>query len=101
MFALPRAQRALTKRYNLVDMTRRSLTYESRLYKYAKRGFAVAVPGLLRHLVKVDLYQKRPWEVKGLAKLLLFEHALTNPDGRYDTWKPKGLTLSLCIFLNY
>lgn len=90
-------------------MTRRSLTYEvcfsffefpfliflkshfqSRLYKYAKRGFAVAVPGLFRHLIKVDLYSKRPWQVKGLAKLLLFEHALTNPDGRYDAWKPKG-----------
>jgi len=27
-------------------MSRRSLTYETRLYKYAKRGFAVQVPGL-------------------------------------------------------
>eukprot|EP01125_Pyxidicula_operculata_P005044 TRINITY_DN1852_c3_g2_i1.p1 TRINITY_DN1852_c3_g2~~TRINITY_DN1852_c3_g2_i1.p1 ORF type:complete len:1923 (-),score=635.24 TRINITY_DN1852_c3_g2_i1:335-6103(-) len=93
VWVLPRAHRALTKRYNLVDMSRRSLSYETRLYKYAKRGFSVAVPGLLRHLVPSSLYQQRPWQVKGLAKLLLFEHCLTNPDGRYDTWKPKGRRL--------
>lgn len=93
VYALPRAKRALTKRYNLVDMSRRSLTYETRLYKYAKRGFAVAVPGLIRYLVDPSLYTKRPWEVKGLAKLLLFEHCLTNPEGRYDAWRPKGLRL--------
>ena len=27
-------------------MSRRSLTYETRLYKYATRGFAVGIPGL-------------------------------------------------------
>ena len=27
-------------------MSRRSLTYETRLFKYANRGFAVGVPGL-------------------------------------------------------
>ena len=37
VWALPRAHRALTKRYNLVDLTRRSLTYEIRLFKYSKR----------------------------------------------------------------
>ena len=26
-------------------MTRRSITYETRLFKYAQRGFKVAVPG--------------------------------------------------------
>jgi hypothetical protein len=90
VFVLPRARRALTKRYNLVDLSRRSLTYETRLYKYAKRGFAVAVPGLLRHLVDPEVYLRRPWQVKGLAKLVLFEHCLTNPEGRYDAWRPKG-----------
>ena len=29
----------------MVDMSRRSLTYESRLYKYTLRGFGVWVPG--------------------------------------------------------
>ena len=37
MWALPRARRSINYRYNLVDLSRRSLTYESRLQKYAKR----------------------------------------------------------------
>jgi hypothetical protein len=44
--ALPRAMRALQYRYNLVDVSRQSTTYESRLLKYAKRGFAIAVPSM-------------------------------------------------------
>ena len=50
-YALERACRAITRGYNLVDMSRRSLTYESRLYKYSKRGFAVAIPGFDRLLL--------------------------------------------------
>ncbi|KAJ3112890.1 Protein mono-ADP-ribosyltransferase parp4 [Phlyctochytrium bullatum] len=46
VYALPRAVRALTKRYNLVDITRRSASYEYRLFKYSKRGFAVACPNV-------------------------------------------------------
>jgi len=90
VWALPRAQRALTKRYNLVDMSRRSLTYEARLYKYAKRGFAVAVPGLDKQLVRADLYQKKPHEVKGLAKLLLFENEYTGDIPAFIPWRPKA-----------
>lgn len=45
VFALPRAKRALTKHMNVVDLGRMSQTYEVRLAKYAKRGFAVAIPG--------------------------------------------------------
>ena len=41
---MPRAARALRCRYNLVDTTRQSTTYECRLVKYALRGFEVAVP---------------------------------------------------------
>jgi hypothetical protein len=37
VWGLPRAQRALKRRYNLVDVSRRSLTYEIRLFKYSKR----------------------------------------------------------------
>jgi hypothetical protein len=44
--SLPRGLRALQTRQNIVDTTRQSTTYEARLYKYARRGFAVAVPGL-------------------------------------------------------
>ena len=38
VWALPRARRAIVSRCNLVDLGRRSLTYESRLLKYARRG---------------------------------------------------------------
>lgn len=44
--ALPRAIRAIQTRTNLVDPSRQSTTYETRLTKYAKRNFAIAVPGL-------------------------------------------------------
>jgi hypothetical protein len=46
VWAMERFRRAMSKRYNLVDHTRRSLSYESRLAKYSQRGFAVAVPTL-------------------------------------------------------
>ncbi len=54
-------------------MSRRSLTYEVRLFKYSKRGFALAVPGFDRSRVDPRIFQKRDKEVKGLAKLLVFE----------------------------
>jgi len=41
-----RAIRAIAFRTNLVDMSRRSPSYEFRLAKYAKRGFTVLFPGL-------------------------------------------------------
>lgn len=74
IWALPRTIRAWTKRYNLLDETLRHATYEVQLYRWASRGFCVAVPGLQRHLITPHLYQQRPWQVTGLAKLLLFEH---------------------------
>ena len=40
VWAMERAQRALCKRYNLVNMSRRSLSYETRLAKYSRRGYA-------------------------------------------------------------
>ncbi|KAI8831270.1 hypothetical protein BC829DRAFT_423240 [Chytridium lagenaria] len=70
VFALPRALRALTRRYNLVDMTRRSASYEFRLFKYVQRGFAVADP--MAEASRV--YRGRVIETaKGLAKLLTWE----------------------------
>ena len=34
VYALPRFHRAITRQYNLVDLSRRSTTYEARLFKY-------------------------------------------------------------------
>jgi hypothetical protein len=36
-----------SKGYNLVDESRRSTSYERRLLKYAQRGFAITIPGIV------------------------------------------------------
>ncbi|KAI8803435.1 kinase-like domain-containing protein [Cladochytrium replicatum] len=43
VYALPRALRAVTKGYNVVNLCRMSHEYERRLSKYLSRGFAVAL----------------------------------------------------------
>lgn len=78
VWAVPRSRRAIVQRRNIVDMSRRSLTYEVRLYKYSKRGFAVAVPGFERARVDfaaVAAAARRPTEAKGLIRLLALEWA--------------------------
>ncbi|KAJ3095565.1 Protein mono-ADP-ribosyltransferase parp4 [Phlyctochytrium planicorne] len=76
VFALPRALRAMTYRYNLVDMTRRSASYELRLFKYAKRGFAVACPNVdPSKLKQVGMINSG----NGLAKLLSLEAQMLLP----------------------
>eukprot|EP01112_Ceratiomyxa_fruticulosa_P018058 TRINITY_DN5726_c0_g1_i2.p1 TRINITY_DN5726_c0_g1~~TRINITY_DN5726_c0_g1_i2.p1 ORF type:complete len:905 (-),score=210.35 TRINITY_DN5726_c0_g1_i2:202-2916(-) len=75
VWAMERFQRAITKGYNLVNETRRSLTYETRLLKYSKRGFAVAVPDLDKARVDRELFNR--WDLKniqGMSKLLLYEY---------------------------
>ena len=57
---LYRSQRAINKCYNLVDMSRRSLTYERRLLKYSKRGSSVMIPGFDRDLVNIANSHKVP-----------------------------------------
>ncbi|MDP2435881.1 MAG: WGR domain-containing protein [archaeon] len=71
-YCLPRAARALKYHINVVDVTRRSLSYEHRLWKYAKRGFRIACPGLDRARVDSGLYDVSR-KTSGLAKLLLLE----------------------------
>jgi len=91
VWALPRAQRALTKRYNLADFELRHVTYEVNLYRWAKRGFAVCVPGFQSHLVTPHLFKQLPWQVTGLAKLLLFEEEM---NAKYVTPAAPGVTLT-------
>eukprot|EP00004_Rigifila_ramosa_P006668 TRINITY_DN1758_c0_g1_i12.p1 TRINITY_DN1758_c0_g1~~TRINITY_DN1758_c0_g1_i12.p1 ORF type:complete len:903 (+),score=178.72 TRINITY_DN1758_c0_g1_i12:636-3344(+) len=78
VWTLDRCRRALTKQYNLVDLTRRSLTYESRLFKYSKRGFSVAVPNLKREKINPRLFDNPPETQVGLAKLLIYEFLQLN-----------------------
>lgn len=40
----PRSLNAFKTGYNVIDLTRRSPSYESRLYKYYKRGFGIYIP---------------------------------------------------------
>lgn len=73
VLALKRARRAINRRYNLVDLSRRSLTYETRLFKYSKRGYAVLVPGADLTAVSPNVFTYCVSQLKGLAKLLLLE----------------------------
>ena len=76
VWALPRARRALNLRYNIADPSRqtfRTTSYEYRLWKYSKRGFAVAVPGFKRERINPEIYLKSFKHVTGFAKLLLLE----------------------------
>ncbi|PRP88491.1 ankyrin repeat protein [Planoprotostelium fungivorum] len=69
----PRAHRALTHRYNTVDMERRSPSYETRLTKYAERGFSVVVPSLDRTRIDPQIFERRFDQLQGLPRLLLME----------------------------
>lgn len=55
VFATPRARRAIITRTNVAVEERRSWSYETRLLKYARRGFAVCVPGLDWNNLRLDL----------------------------------------------
>jgi hypothetical protein len=46
VFMTGRAKFAITNRINVVDLALRGDAFESRLIKYAERGFALAIPGL-------------------------------------------------------
>ena len=73
----PRTVRAFNTRCNVVDMSRRSLSYEARLFKYAKRDFAVLVPNILRSEIDPGVFDAinlgNVYELKGLKRLLMHE----------------------------
>lgn len=84
LVCLPRALRALATRVNVVDTSRRSQTYESRLLKYARRQFAIGVmPELMRpdrlDEDSFDRHLLRPQEgrppIDGLRRLCIADRA--------------------------
>lgn len=77
----PRCHRAMTHQYNVVDMSRRSPSYEMRLAKYGERGFAVLLPSLDRKKIDPQLFERRFDQLQGLARLLLLE-SLTTAESR-------------------
>jgi tetratricopeptide (TPR) repeat protein len=76
VWATDRAARAITRQYNMVDLSYLSPSYESRLFKYSKRGYRVAVPGFKPDRVKksiTDPMGGRWPSVSGLAKLVVLD----------------------------
>lgn len=89
VWALPRCHRAITRQYQIIDMSRRSMSYEYRLLKYSKRSpgyitlamgqvtllthvrYAVVIPELNHTLLDNAILQKQVGAVTGLARLLL------------------------------
>lgn len=93
VYANPRAIMALSRQCNTVNITRRSPSFEHRLYKYSKRGFEVRLPALRRESIRESVsapifyYVFSRWMSfklyhpdvpsrmpKGLARLLILEH---------------------------
>ena len=71
-WSTPRSQRAINKRYNLINTTRRSTTYEYRLWKYSKRGFGVCIPSFDGSKLDVNKILSKS-DASGLAKLILYQ----------------------------
>ncbi|PPQ97562.1 hypothetical protein CVT26_002347 [Gymnopilus dilepis] len=83
----PRGLTAIVRQTNTIDITRRSMSYEIRLAKYAERGFEIYVPSLDRERVKASIYdtEMRTFP-NGLARLLVLEATLLHP-GLYSYLK--------------
>eukprot|EP01113_Clastostelium_recurvatum_P045547 TRINITY_DN7836_c0_g1_i1.p1 TRINITY_DN7836_c0_g1~~TRINITY_DN7836_c0_g1_i1.p1 ORF type:complete len:668 (+),score=164.58 TRINITY_DN7836_c0_g1_i1:112-2004(+) len=80
VWSTSRAARSLKLQYNLVDLSRRSPSYEHRLFKYSRRGFSVAVPGFNRARVKPAILRFYSTKYalsqhRGLARLLILEES--------------------------
>ncbi|KAL1792278.1 hypothetical protein ACET3X_008785 [Alternaria dauci] len=73
VYASPRALAAYMTQINTIDLTRRSPSYESRLSKYARRGFEVYWPLLDRSRIDPTLFERSFGRTLGLARLLVLE----------------------------
>lgn len=73
-----RAHYAITNRRNIIDMTRRSITYEYRLKKYNERGYGVVIPEFDKSKINYRIFSKSPSQVSGLARLLILENINDN-----------------------
>ncbi|KAI3083872.1 hypothetical protein CBS147353_2016 [Aspergillus niger] len=80
VYTTPRGATAISTRTNTIDLTRRSPSYEMRLFKYRKQNLDVFWESLDRSRINMDLFEKlrehrdlHPKNVKGLARLILAE----------------------------
>lgn len=72
-YASPRAIAAFLTQTNTIDLTRRSPSYESRLSKYAHRGFEIIWPELDRSRIDPTIFERSFGRTEGLARLLILE----------------------------
>jgi hypothetical protein len=87
VWAAPRALAAFVTQINMVDLSRRSPSYENRLSKYSHRGFEIYWPLLERSKVDPTIFERTFPRVLGLARLLVLER-LPSPNDR-DTYLDK------------
>ncbi|KAL8780967.1 MAG: hypothetical protein Q9213_006218 [Squamulea squamosa] len=83
VYGTPRGIAAFMTQTNTIDLTRRSPSYESRLSKYAHRGFEVYWPGLDRSRIDPTIFERSFARTMGLARLLVLEQ-LPKPGDRED-----------------
>ena len=81
VYATPRGIAAFLTQTNTIDLTRRSPSYESRLSKYAHRGFEILWPDLDRSKVDPTIFERSFARTMGLARLLVLER-LPKPTDR-------------------
>lgn len=82
-YGMPRFIRAINYGYNIADPERQSSTYAQRLFKYAERGFNIAMPGLITDGIRCNFLNKYT-EYGGLAKIITYYYA---KKGRIENFK--------------
>ncbi|KAI1472682.1 uncharacterized protein F4812DRAFT_409879 [Daldinia caldariorum] len=88
VYTNPRGVAAIATRTNTIDLTRRSPSYENRLWKYRQHNFEVYWDALDRKRLKdIDLeeYDMAHRNLTGLARLIFSEEVLKKEPG--PTWK--------------
>ncbi|KAL8731242.1 MAG: hypothetical protein Q9181_004356 [Wetmoreana brouardii] len=83
VYGTPRGIAAFMTQTNTIELTRRSPSYESRLSKYAHRGFEVYWSELDRSRVDPTIFERSFARTVGLARLLVLEQ-LPKPADRED-----------------
>ncbi|KAL8636281.1 MAG: hypothetical protein Q9226_009269, partial [Calogaya cf. arnoldii] len=83
VYGAPRGIAAFMTQTNTIDLTRRSPSYESRLSKYARRGFEVYWPDLDRSKIDPTIFERSFARTVGLARLLVLEQ-LPKPGDREE-----------------
>lgn len=83
VYAMPRTHNALVTRRNVIDLDRRSPSYEMRLSKYGERGYEVLCPFQVdRSRIDPQLFERSFDNLKGLGRLLALEK-LRTPEARH------------------